>query len=202
MNILKKIINQPKKVRPKKMFLYDRLHEILGTLPRVNRCLDIGSGRGDLYTKINSKEYIGIDIDKEVLNDAKKKFPEVDFRFKNFKNIDVNDYKSDLIICIQVIGFNSNFDDTFKNNLENFFHKLFKTLNNQGLLLISINDEMYKEVYNKEYFKVFKELKSISYSSINLRMPYIFAFSIKKVMEIFPNLLFFKLNHIKLLKKN
>lgn len=202
MNILKKFINQPKKVRPKKLFLYDRLHEILRSLPTINKCLDIGSGRGDLYTKINSKEYIGIDIDEEVLFDARRKFPEVDFRFKNFKDINVNDYMSDLIICIQVIGFNSNFEETYENDLENFFNKLFKTLNSQGFLLISINDKMFKEVQDKKYFKIFEEVKSISYSSINYRMPYMFAYTIKKVMEIVPNLLFFKLNHIMLLRKN
>ena len=41
----------------------------------------------DLYTKINSKEYIGIDIDESIKR--YKKFPEIDFRFKNFKNMNV-----------------------------------------------------------------------------------------------------------------
>ena len=48
MNILKKLLINQKRW-PKKLFLYDRLHEILGALPRVNRCLDIGSGRRSLY---------------------------------------------------------------------------------------------------------------------------------------------------------
>lgn len=201
MSIIRKILNQPKKVRPKKIYLYQNLKKIFLQLPHVKKCLDIGCGKGDLYPQIKCDQYIGIDIDKKFLNYAKKKFSNVDFRYKNFKDIKINKYKSDLIVCIQVIGFNENFDLNFKNNIKNFFIKLEKIINKNGYVVLSLTDDMLLKIKNQNLLKKFKEVKSLKYSSINYRMPYFAALLISKIMIFFPNLLFFNFNHIKVLKK-
>jgi 2-polyprenyl-3-methyl-5-hydroxy-6-metoxy-1,4-benzoquinol methylase len=201
MDIIRKILNQPKKVRPKKIYLYKNLRDIFQQLPHVKKCLDIGSGKGDLYPQIKCDKYTGIDIDKEFLNYAKKKFPNADFRYKNFKNIEINKYKADLIVCIQVVGFNENFDLNFKNNLKKFFTKLENVTNKNGYIVLSLTENIFLSIKNQKFLEKFNEIKSIKYSSINYRVPYFLALFISKVMTFFPNLLFFKLNYIKVLKK-
>ncbi len=201
MNIINKLITQPLKVRPKKLFLYDKIKKILSQIPHSKYCLDIGSGKGDLYPYINSAKYIGIEVDKHILEDAKKRFPDVDFRYLNFKLLNPQEFKFDLIVCVQVLGFNKNFDKSFSTDLKEFFSIIDKIQDKNGYVLLSLNDVVYKEYIKKRYLENYNEIYSISYSSINYRMPYMFAVVLKNIMKIFPNLLFFKLNHIKLLKK-
>ena len=59
--------------RPKKVFMYKKVHSILKNLDKINNCLDIGSGNGRLYSHQRSQNYIGIDVDTKVLEYAKKK---------------------------------------------------------------------------------------------------------------------------------
>jgi ubiquinone/menaquinone biosynthesis C-methylase UbiE len=72
------------------------------------RILDVGSGLGDMYGFLESQldkfEYVGIDITPGLLNDARNKYPDGDFR--NMEVFEIDDNSFDYAFASGVFSYN------------------------------------------------------------------------------------------------
>ena len=94
---------KPELYNNKHSFVYNYGQDLIKLLePKASeRILDLGCGSGQLTFKINelSKETIGIDKSKEMIEDAKSKFKNIEFQVGEAGNFE----------------FNEKFDSTFSN---------------------------------------------------------------------------------------
>jgi len=183
--------------RPKKVFMYKKVHGILKNLKDINYCLDIGSGNGRLYGHQKSQNYIGIDVDTEILEIAKKRYPAAKFIYKDFLEFSSNNL-FDLIICIQVLGRNRNAGAL--KNFE-FFNKIYNFLNIGGYFLFNMTQEYYENEYQNIHKKNYKIIKLIKYPNINTKLPNKLSNIIANLFFILKIFSFKSYNYLLLLKK-
>lgn len=183
--------------RPKKVFMYKKVHSILKNLDKINNCLDIGSGNGRLYSHQRSQNYIGIDVDTKVLEYAKKKYPSAKFIYKDFLEFSANNL-FDLIICIQVLGRNKNAGRL--KNLE-FFDKVYNFLNIGGYFLFNMTQEYYENEYKNIQQNKYQIIELIKYPNINTKLPNKISNIIASLFFILKIFSFKDYNYLLLLKK-
>ena len=94
--------------------------------------LDVGCGTGE-HLKYLSLDFqcVGIDVNKEMIEIARKKAPIVKFKVANMINFSLEE-EFDVIICLfSSIGYVENFSNLVK-TVENFY----KHLNDEGLVIV------------------------------------------------------------------
>ncbi|OQY04667.1 MAG: glycosyl transferase, partial [Bacteroidetes bacterium 4572_117] len=72
--------------------------------------LDVGCGTGDTLSKLKGGKKVGIDISPDMINQAKKQHPDIEFRLMDADNLRI-DEKFDVIIISNVIGYLENIQD-------------------------------------------------------------------------------------------
>jgi len=96
---------------------------LLPNLDQSSKILEVGSGFGGLFSYLNSKNYLGIDMDPEVVD-----FANAFFKTDRFKNTSLKEFKTndcfDFVFAVEVL-------EHFENPLEDIA-KIFKLLNNKG----------------------------------------------------------------------
>ena len=75
--------------------------------------LEIGCGTGELIASINGVRKLGIDFSPEMINTAKRKFPETEFMVMDAEELKLNE-KFDLVIISNLIGFTSDIQNVFE----------------------------------------------------------------------------------------
>ena len=75
--------------------------------------LEIGCGTGELIASINGVRKLGIDFSPEMINTAKRKFPETEFMVMDAEELKLNE-KFDLVIISNLIGFTSDIQKVFE----------------------------------------------------------------------------------------
>jgi ubiquinone/menaquinone biosynthesis C-methylase UbiE len=70
-----------------------------------DRVLDIGCGNGRYFEllKIKNASYVGIDNSKNLIEEAKKKYPEADFKVADALDLPFNDNSFDKVYSIAVL---------------------------------------------------------------------------------------------------
>jgi len=122
---------KPDLYNEKHSFVYDYGESLIKLLdPKENqKILDLGCGSGQLTSKINefAKETIGIDKSFEMIEDAKSKFPNIEFHV-----MDASDFK-----------FNAKFDSIFSNatlhwvkDFKNAIKCMYENLNSNGKIVL------------------------------------------------------------------
>ncbi len=99
----------------KKRFAYywnDTAAYINYFLTEEQSILDVGCGAGDTLSQLKGKRKLGIDISPEMINVAKKKYPDIEFKQMDAENIYLEE-KFDVIILSNVIGYFDNIQDIF-----------------------------------------------------------------------------------------
>lgn len=93
------------------------------------KVLDLGCGVGKLTELIKADDYVGIDIDKESIDEAKKSYP--NYTFFEFKEFEINDnaMKFDTIVSMAVIE--------HVKNPEEFLTNLVKYLKEDGSIVLT-----------------------------------------------------------------
>jgi SAM-dependent methyltransferase len=78
-----------------------------------NSILEIGCGTGELIDKVRGKKKSGVDFSPVMIGEAKKQFPNIDFRVADAHNLG-SDEKYDVIIMSNLIGFLDDIQTAFR----------------------------------------------------------------------------------------
>ena len=120
------------------------------------KILDFGCNIGNLYLtargKINSSNYVGVDVLKKSIDIAKEKFPETNWIHYNKHNATFNptgldDPWFDLPFAPDVIIVYGVFTHMAFNEIEFYINKLKKLLNDGGIIVFSVWEDVYYYSY-------------------------------------------------------
>lgn len=75
--------------------------------------LEVGCGTGELIGKIKGKRKVGIDFSPNMIEQAQKQFPEVEFQVMAAENLELQE-KFDLIIISNLIGYLDDIEEVFQ----------------------------------------------------------------------------------------
>jgi trans-aconitate methyltransferase len=122
------------------------------------KVLDIGCGNGRFYDfiskKIDNIEYIGVDIDNDLLNEAKDKYPKAEFTKEDiFENLDNIKGKYNIVCAFGVTHHIP--DDSFRTQ---WFSKLPNLLDSKAVLILTFWNFKDKP---GDYFLGWKERKDV-----------------------------------------
>ena len=139
------------------------------------KMLDIGCATGNLTELLGEKtrNIIGIDLDKELLKEAKDKHPNLNF--ENMNMLEVNE-KFEENSFDRVVSFgNTLVHLDSREEVEEFFQKVYKTLKFNGFFIVQIIN------YNRIIEKNIKNLPTIDNEKVKFVRDYEYDKSIGKV---------------------
>ena len=116
--------------------------------------LDLGCGRGDLYSFLKSEgwdfEYIGIESSSPLVNAGKVKNPEIDIRLASYHNLsNVEDLVSDWVYNIGNLNLNYGFAAREFSKFDEFTNILTISLSltEKGVVFVLLDDNLENESY-------------------------------------------------------
>ena len=184
--------------KPKKVFLFLKIKKLISNL-KIYNILDIGCGTGEYSNLFFNKEYLGIDLDKKRIEVANKNFSNSLTKFENINLKDLkNNIKFSLILCLQTVGFNTNFNKDYP-DLNNFFDLIELKLSENGYFIFNIPQEYHYQVNNILKEKYF--IKIIDYPNISSKFPHFISTIIAYFILIFKKIPSRKKNYLYLIKK-
>ena len=139
------------------------------------KILDIGCATGNLTELLGEKtgNVVGIDLDKELLKEAKDKHPNLNF--ENMNMLEVNE-KFEENSFDRVVSFGNNLVQLdSREEVEEFFQKVYKTLKFNGFFIVQIIN------YNRIIEKNIKNLPTIDNEKVKFVRDYEYDKSIGKV---------------------
>ena len=139
------------------------------------KILDIGCATGNLTELLGEKtgNVVGIDLDKELLKEAKDKHPNLNF--ENMNMLEVNE-KFEENSFDRVVSFgNTLVHLDSREEVEEFFQKVYKTLKFNGFFIVQIIN------YNRVIEKNIKNLPTINNEKVKFVRDYEYDKSIGKV---------------------
>ncbi len=91
--------------RGKNRYYHDRLTEfVAGVVAPGGKLLDVGAGTGDLLAALPSEQGIGLNLGKELNEEAKRKYPDLDFRTFDIDNIELPDgFVADHVVMVNML---------------------------------------------------------------------------------------------------
>ena len=152
--------------------------EFVESIKKINskeKMLDIGCATGNLTELLGEKtrNIIGIDLDKELLKEAKDKHPNLNF--ENMNMLEVNE-KFEENSFDRVVSFgNTLVHLDSREEVEEFFQKVYKTLKFNGFFIVQIIN------YNRIIEKNIKNLPTINNEKVKFVRDYEYDKSIGKV---------------------
>jgi ubiquinone/menaquinone biosynthesis C-methylase UbiE len=134
----------------------DELKNVLATLPKGARILDVGCGTAHLTNWIKNMgfEVYGIEPSAEMLAFAKKNFPDIEIKQGISSKIDYPDNHFDLIVAFEVFRYLHK-DENIKS-----FHEFKRVLKSDGSFFITQVNR-----YCSDFYYFFHNLKAV-YSKI------------------------------------
>lgn len=152
--------------------------EFVESIKKINskeKMLDIGCATGNLTELLGEKtrNIIGIDLDKELLKEAKEKHPNLNF--ENMNMLKINE-KFEENSFDRVVSFgNTLVHLDSREEVEEFFQKVYKTLKLNGFFIVQIIN------YNRIIEKNIKNLPTIDNEKVKFVRDYEYDKSIGKV---------------------
>ena len=152
--------------------------EFVESIKKINskeKMLDIGCATGNLTELLGEKtgNVVGIDLDKELLKEAKDKHPNLNF--ENMNMLEVNE-KFEENSFDRVVSFgNTLVHLDSREEVEEFFQKVYKTLKFNGFFIVQIIN------YNRIIEKNIKNLPTIDNEKVKFVRDYEYDKSIGKV---------------------
>ena len=174
------------KARPRKLFLYYKINEFLKN-KNFSNIIDFGCGDGSLRKIVNFKHYDGIDIDSQSIERTQKEA-------KNNENFFLGDIKNflfkkkyDLTLCIQLIGFNKNFNIS---DLDEIILQMDKCTRVNGYLIFNIGSKIIDkiETIEKKISTNFEIINKITYGNFKKKRNFLVAKFILFLQIYFDNL--------------
>ena len=125
------------------------IEEFLALLPKNAKILDVGCGVGVDAGFMASKgfEIIGVDLSKEMLNIARQKFPQIDFKQQDIRELDFppNSFDGILASCSLI--------HIPKKDVPSLIKKFKKILKKDGAIYIALQGGKSEEIFVDEPFK-------------------------------------------------
>ena len=149
--------------------------ESIKKISSEEKILDIGCATGNLTELLGEKtrNIIGIDLDKELLKEAKDKHPNLNF--ENMNMLEINE-KFEENSFERVVSFgNTLVHLDSREEVEEFFQKVYKTLKFNGFFIVQIIN------YNRVIEKNIKNLPTIDNEKVKFVRDYEYDKSIGKV---------------------
>lgn len=149
--------------------------ESIKKISSEEKILDIGCATGNLTELLGEKtrNVVGIDLDKELLKEAKFKLPNLKFEEMNMLKIDERFEENSFD---RVVSFgNTLVHLDSREEVEEFFQKVYKTLKFNGLFIVQIIN------YNRVIEKNIKNLPTINNEKVKFVRDYEYDKSIGKV---------------------
>lgn len=149
--------------------------ESIKKISNEEKILDIGCATGNLTELLGEKtgNVVGIDLDKELLKEAKDKHPNLNF--ENMNMLEVNE-KFEENSFDRVVSFgNTLVHLDSREEVEEFFQKVYKTLKFNGFFIVQIIN------YNRIIEKNIKNLPTIDNEKVKFVRDYEYDKSIGKV---------------------
>ena len=152
--------------------------EFVESIKKINskeKMLDIGCATGNLTELLGEKtrNIVGIDLDKELLKEAKEKHPNLNF--ENMNMLKINE-KFEENSFDRVVSFgNTLVHLDSREEVEEFFQKVYKTLKFNGFFIVQIIN------YNRVIEKNIKNLPTIDNEKVKFVRDYEYDKSIGKV---------------------
>jgi len=149
--------------------------ESIKKISSEEKILDIGCATGNLTELLGEKigNVVGIDLDKELLKEAKDKHPNLNF--ENMNMLEVNE-KFEENSFDRVVSFgNTLVHLDSREEVEEFFQKVYKTLKFNGFFIVQIIN------YNRIIEKNIKNLPTIDNEKVKFVRDYEYDKSIGKV---------------------
>ena len=149
--------------------------ESIKKISSEEKMLDIGCATGNLTELLGEKtrNIVGIDLDKELLKEAKDKHPNLNF--ENMNMLEVNE-KFEENSFDRVVSFgNTLVHLDSREEVEEFFQKVYKTLKFNGFFIVQIIN------YNRIIEKNIKNLPTIDNEKVKFVRDYEYDKSIGKV---------------------
>ena len=125
------------------------LDEFLELLPKNAKILDVGCGVGvdSGFVKSQGFEIIGLDLSKEMLNLARQKFPLIDFREQDIRELDFPQESFDGIIA------SCSLIHIPKQDVPTLIEKFQQILKKDGAIYIALQGGKSEEIFIDEPFK-------------------------------------------------
>ena len=149
--------------------------ESIKKISNEEKILDIGCATGNLTELLGEKtgNVVGIDLDKELLKEAKEKHPNLNF--ENMNMLKINE-KFEENSFDRVVSFgNTLVHLDSREEVEEFFQKVYKTLKFNGFFIVQIIN------YNRVIEKNIKNLPTIDNEKVKFVRDYEYDKSIGKV---------------------
>ena len=149
--------------------------ESIKKISNEEKILDIGCATGNLTELLGEKtrNIVGIDLDKELLKEAKEKHPNLNF--ENMNMLKINE-KFEENSFDRVVSFgNTLVHLDSREEVEEFFQKVYKTLKFNGFFIVQIIN------YNRVIEKNIKNLPTINNEKVKFVRDYEYDKSIGKV---------------------
>ena len=149
--------------------------ESIKKISNEEKILDIGCATGNLTELLGEKtrNIVGIDLDKELLKEAKEKHPNLNF--ENMNMLKINE-KFEENSFDRVVSFgNTLVHLDSREEVEEFFQKVYKTLKFNGFFIVQIIN------YNRVIEKNIKNLPTIDNEKVKFVRDYEYDKSIVKV---------------------
>ena len=125
------------------------IEEFLALLPKNSKILDVGCGVGVDAGFMTSKgfEIIGLDLSKEMLNIARQKFPQIDFRQQDIRELDFppNSFDGILASCSLI--------HIPKKDVSALLEKFHQILKKDGTIYIALQGGKSEEIFISEPLK-------------------------------------------------
>jgi len=146
--------------RKKKSYYWDSITEYCNFfIDDDSSVLEIGCGTGELIGNIKGKNKVGIDISQNMINAARKQFPDIDFVCCPAENINT-DQKFDVIIMSNLIG--------YLIDIQAVFEELNKVCHDKTKLIISYYNHFWEPLINfAEFIGIKKKSPRQSWISSN-----------------------------------
>lgn len=101
--------------------------------------LEIGCGTGELIANVKGSRKLGIDFSDKMIDEAKKQYPELDFKIMEAENLNLEE-KFDVVILSNLIGY---LDD-----IEFVFKQLQKVSHERTKIIISYHSSLWEPMIN------------------------------------------------------
>ncbi|MCD4759608.1 class I SAM-dependent methyltransferase [archaeon] len=125
------------------------IKEFLALLPKNAKILDVGCGVGVDAGFMSSKDFeiIGIDLSKKMLNIARQKFPQINFRKQDIRKIDFppNSFDGILASCSLI--------HIPKKDVPDLLEKFHQILKKDGTIYLALQGGKSEEIFIDEPFK-------------------------------------------------
>jgi ubiquinone/menaquinone biosynthesis C-methylase UbiE len=83
-------------------------------IPEGLSVLDLGCGNGDLLHGLQPKRGVGVDFSQDMIENAKERYPELEFRHDDIENLKGWGESFDIILLADVVGHLLDIEQTFK----------------------------------------------------------------------------------------